>query len=189
MVRSRGQRRRNVEGARALHEPGDLARRSGDGRQLAFTSREPTSGWDIWTVSLPGRNARRLVATAFNDIEPQFSPDGRWLAYSSDETGKWEVYLRPVGPRRPLQLCRRVGRQAVPHERRRPQCRVAAVRRRGRGVHGGGHGRTVTCRSRAHADPCRRTATRCARRSRSRCRQGPGRGSPVLPTPASAAAE
>jgi Tol biopolymer transport system component len=36
-----------------------------------------------------------LVATEFGEQDPALSPDGRWLAYSSNETGQWEVYVRP----------------------------------------------------------------------------------------------
>jgi eukaryotic-like serine/threonine-protein kinase len=37
-----------------------------------------------------------LLQTEFNEVFARVSPDGRWLAYQSDESGKWEVYVRPV---------------------------------------------------------------------------------------------
>ena len=61
------------------------------------------TGWDIRSVALDGatpleatpREATDLVATPGNDLYPAVSPDGRWLAYMSDETGRYEVYVRP----------------------------------------------------------------------------------------------
>ena len=60
------------------------------------------------TVNVP------LVATAANEYAPRFSPDGHWLAYTSDESGRPEVYVRPFpgnGPR--VQISTDGGNQAV----------------------------------------------------------------------------
>ncbi|HET8624782.1 MAG TPA: hypothetical protein VFM14_14555, partial [Gemmatimonadales bacterium] len=55
-----------------------------------------TSGsWDIAVVPLDGdRKPRVLLGTPFNEYYPALSPDGRWLAYTSDESGQNEVYVR-----------------------------------------------------------------------------------------------
>jgi hypothetical protein len=48
-----------------------------------------------------------LIPAAFGESAPELSPDGRWLAYQSDETGQMEVYVRPfleVGARVPVSL-------------------------------------------------------------------------------------
>jgi eukaryotic-like serine/threonine-protein kinase len=69
-----------------------------DGRRLAYASlREGAdSGWDIQILDLDSRPAHSsLVATPFTDDTPMISPDGRALAYVSDETGRRQVYLRP----------------------------------------------------------------------------------------------
>jgi serine/threonine-protein kinase len=51
---------------------------------------------DIWVVDLDGdRTPSPFVATNANELSPVFSPDGRHLAYVSDETGQNEVYVRP----------------------------------------------------------------------------------------------
>ncbi len=56
--------------------------------------------WDLVTLPLSGERApRALLATPFNEAWPALSPDGRWLAYQSDESGQNEVYVRPFpGP-------------------------------------------------------------------------------------------
>lgn len=54
--------------------------------------------YDIFAVSKASggaRTGRPLIQTPFNELYPRFSPDARWLAYVSDESGQWEVYVRP----------------------------------------------------------------------------------------------
>ena len=67
---------------------------SRDRRFILFTSREEETGWDIWVLPSDGP-AEPVVRTSAAEIEPQLSPDGRWLAYTSDESGRMEVYVRP----------------------------------------------------------------------------------------------
>jgi serine/threonine-protein kinase len=54
---------------------------------------------DIGTVSLADGRLTMLMASRFEESYPALSPDGRWLAYISTETGRSEVYLRPFGAR------------------------------------------------------------------------------------------
>jgi serine/threonine protein kinase len=76
---------------------------SGNGNLLAFTRSEP-SGLDVWVLDMNGtREARPVLTSRFNEVHPRFSPDGKWLAYASDESGQFEVYVRPFpgpGPKR-----------------------------------------------------------------------------------------
>ncbi|HTR98302.1 MAG TPA: protein kinase [Bacteroidota bacterium] len=66
-----------------------------DGRYLAYTMISEKNGADIWVYSTVDTPATRpLIATAANEANPSYSPDGRWLAYSSDESGATEVYVR-----------------------------------------------------------------------------------------------
>jgi serine/threonine protein kinase len=76
---------------------------SSDGRFVLFDSRDPKSGTDIWALPLdksgkPGKPFV-VVQTNFEEQSGQFSPDGNWIAYQSDESGRHEIYLRPFpGP-------------------------------------------------------------------------------------------
>jgi Tol biopolymer transport system component len=56
--------------------------------------------FDLWLLELKnGRKPRPFLQTSFTEVEASFSPDGRWLAYHSNESGKPEMYVRPVeGP-------------------------------------------------------------------------------------------
>jgi Tol biopolymer transport system component/aminoglycoside phosphotransferase (APT) family kinase protein len=75
-----------------------------DGRELAYVHATPQGRPDIYVVSAdkPG-SGRPLIATAFDDTYPEFSPDGRWLAYCSNESTRSEVWVRPYpGPGRPV---------------------------------------------------------------------------------------
>jgi Tol biopolymer transport system component len=73
---------------------------SADGQTLAFVETNSTTGYDIWVLPLQGeRKPRALLQTPFNESYPAFSPDGRWLAYGSDESGRFEIYVQPFpGP-------------------------------------------------------------------------------------------
>jgi eukaryotic-like serine/threonine-protein kinase len=67
---------------------------SSDGRFLIFQEQTPPNDYDIW-VAPRGEKPRPLVATPARDMGARLSPDGRWLAYYSNESGRFEVYVRP----------------------------------------------------------------------------------------------
>jgi Tol biopolymer transport system component len=67
---------------------------SSDGRFLIFQEDAPPTRYDIWVAPRGGR-PQSLVSTPGNDVGGKFSPDGRWLAYYSNESGRNEVYVRP----------------------------------------------------------------------------------------------
>ena len=68
---------------------------SPDGKFLAFDQKDPETGDDAWVLSLQGNRApQAVVRTRFGEGSMKFSPDGRWVAYSSDESGKPEVYVQ-----------------------------------------------------------------------------------------------
>ena len=67
---------------------------------LAYTRATAAGAFDIWVVPLTGeRKARPFLATAAEEFSPEFSPDGKWIAYMSNESGMQEVYVAPFpGP-------------------------------------------------------------------------------------------
>lgn len=80
---------------------------SPDGQLLAFSEIDPTTGRDIWVLRLGDpsagsgqvRKAQPFLRTPFDETSPQFSPDGRWLAYTSNVSGRYEIYVQPYpGP-------------------------------------------------------------------------------------------
>jgi Tol biopolymer transport system component len=50
---------------------------------------------DLWYLALPDRQPKPFVQSSGSVRNGQFSPDGRWVAYSSNESGNWEVYVSP----------------------------------------------------------------------------------------------
>ena len=83
-----------------------------DGRSLVYVLRtKPVNRREIWTVPIDGGPPRPLLQTSYNVGAPRFSPDGRWLAFESDETGQREVYVQPYpGPGPRLRLSTAGGR-------------------------------------------------------------------------------
>jgi Tol biopolymer transport system component len=68
---------------------------SPDGRYLLYYHSDPEMSWDINVLPLEGdRTPRPFVRTPFIEIRSRFSPDGRWVAYQSDESGRSEVYVQ-----------------------------------------------------------------------------------------------
>ena len=71
-----------------------------DGKWLLFFWVQPGGeSQDIAVLPLTGEQTpRTIVQSPFPDVEPQISPNGRWLAYASTETGQYEVYVEPFLP-------------------------------------------------------------------------------------------
>ena len=69
---------------------------SRDGRFLLYTAGDPKTKDDLWVLPL-GEEKRPFpyLRTEFNESNAQFSPDGHWVAYVSDESGRFEIYVRP----------------------------------------------------------------------------------------------
>jgi Tol biopolymer transport system component len=97
--------------APGVQQPDDVSR---DGRILAYLNEVQSTVWNIWLLPLEGeRKPRPWLPTRFNQTSPRFSPDGRWIAYESDESGDSEIYvaltegggekrrLSPAGGKRP----------------------------------------------------------------------------------------
>lgn len=67
---------------------------SPDGRELLLCEARVTNGADLSVLDLATRRVRPWLATKAREVTAAWSPDGKWLAYSSDESGSWEVYVR-----------------------------------------------------------------------------------------------
>ena len=93
-----------------------------DGRRLAYYEVDPERGSDLWTLQLdmsdpdhpkPGK-AEPFPRTGTNERSPAVSPDGHWIAYQSDESGRLEVYVRPFpGPGGKRQISSAGGRLPI----------------------------------------------------------------------------
>ena len=75
---------------------------SPDGQYIAYMRSDPKSntGLDIWALPMsPDKSGEKkpfpVIATNFLDVTPAFSPDGKWLAYANNETGRMEIYIQP----------------------------------------------------------------------------------------------
>ncbi len=76
--------------------PDDWSR---DGKYLLYTDTGPETKLDLWFLPLLGdRKPIPFLRTKFNEVQGQFSPDGRWVAYRSDESGSSQIYVRPFPP-------------------------------------------------------------------------------------------
>ena len=88
---------------------------SADGRFILLQGTSPKTIYDLWVLPMSGANAspagrsqeknegdrkaRPFLSTPFDERNGQFSPDGQWVAYRSNESGQFEIYVRPFpGP-------------------------------------------------------------------------------------------
>ena len=88
---------------------------SPDGDTLAFMRQNAQTSRDIYVLSLRGQSQPRpVVNTPAYEGGAQFSPDGHWMTYASDESGQMQVYVRPFpGPDRRWQVSTQVGTQPL----------------------------------------------------------------------------
>ncbi len=95
---------------------------SPDGQVLAFIEISPTTGRHIWTLRMGDaspssgqvRKPQLFLQTPFTESAPRFSPNGRWLAYTSNESGRFEIYVQPYpGPGGKWQISTEGGTEPV----------------------------------------------------------------------------
>ena len=68
---------------------------SRDGRYIAYGTQDPKSNWDLWALPTFGdRKPVPILVAPFIEIQPAFSPDGRLVAYTSNESGRFEIYVQ-----------------------------------------------------------------------------------------------
>jgi Tol biopolymer transport system component len=87
---------------------------SSDGRVLLFRSLNRGSNYDIWALPMNGeRKPVAVVRTIFDERDAQFSPDGNWIAYQANQSGRFEIYLQPFpSGGEPIQVSTNGGAQA-----------------------------------------------------------------------------
>jgi serine/threonine-protein kinase len=72
---------------------------SSDGRYILFSELSSDNGWDLHYLDIQEGETRPLIETKFHQVSAVFSPDGKWTAYMSNDSGRMEVYVRPFpGP-------------------------------------------------------------------------------------------
>jgi Tol biopolymer transport system component len=82
--------------------PVDVSR---DGAWLACMQSDGAGGWDILAVPLHGGSVVPVATSKFNESRPHFSPDGRWIAYESNTSGRTEIFVQAFpGPGAPVQI-------------------------------------------------------------------------------------
>ena len=68
---------------------------SADGKFILYQELNPTTSNDLWVFPVAGGQKQfPFLQTPFDERQGRFSPDGRWIAYTSNESGPWEVYVR-----------------------------------------------------------------------------------------------
>jgi Tol biopolymer transport system component len=68
---------------------------SADGKYVVIQVNDPVNGYDLWILPATGEGAARpLLQSEYNEYSAHVSGDGRWLAYDSDESGRFEVYVQ-----------------------------------------------------------------------------------------------
>jgi eukaryotic-like serine/threonine-protein kinase len=70
---------------------------SRDGRFLLYGEADPKTGRDLYALPMTGNDRKpiEVVKTPFEELNGQFSPDGRWLAYETSESGRFEIVVQP----------------------------------------------------------------------------------------------
>jgi len=85
---------------------------SPDGNVLAFMEQHPSTGRDLWLLHQDGNRTPFLNSDA-DESAPRFSPDGRWIAYVSNESGQAEVYVRAVNAKFSTRISSQGGSEPV----------------------------------------------------------------------------
>ena len=88
---------------------------SSDGKKVVFVEWHEDAGGDIAVLDVSsGKVTTFAIDPKFSEAQADFSPDGQWIAYSADESGRKEVYVRPFpGPGRKYQISNEGGEEPL----------------------------------------------------------------------------
>jgi hypothetical protein len=72
--------------------------------QVVFSQATMDAGYGIWTSSIERKNRKSVLDTQYNETQAAISPGGHWMAYASDQSGRYEIYVQdfPAGGQRTL---------------------------------------------------------------------------------------
>jgi eukaryotic-like serine/threonine-protein kinase len=72
--------------------------------QVLFSQTTSDAGYGIWTTSVDQKSPKPILETRHNELQAAISSDGRWMAYTSDQSGRYEIYVQdfPTGARQTL---------------------------------------------------------------------------------------
>jgi Tol biopolymer transport system component len=84
---------------------------SPDGRYIVYQRMNPKTGWDIWALPRETKSAPMpLIQTDADERSARLSPDGRWIAFVSNNSGVSEIYVQPFpGPGRRIKVSTKGG--------------------------------------------------------------------------------
>lgn len=82
--------------ARKISDGGVVSTWLPDGGGLLVTRTNPKTGNDVWMIPLSGGSEQPLLQTSFDERDAEYSPDGRWLSYITNESGEFDIYVQPV---------------------------------------------------------------------------------------------
>ena len=72
---------------------------SPDGKTIAFSAPDPLAGTDVWLLPVAGdKPPFKILASLADEMHANFSPDGKLIAYTSNESGRFEVYVQTIPP-------------------------------------------------------------------------------------------
>jgi len=71
---------------------------SADAKRLIYQQQDLKTQWNVWALELAGLTQTPILESMSNEQHGRLSPDGRWIAYTSDESGRFEIYVRQFPP-------------------------------------------------------------------------------------------
>lgn len=90
------------------------AKFSPDGKQIAFYGPTENKNYDIYTMNSDGTNITNLTNDALEDYSPDWSPDGKWIAFSSGSSKQYDVWVINPQTKNKIRLTSELKRNETP---------------------------------------------------------------------------